>query len=129
MNTTEIKRPSNLTEEDRAETTVLIEAFKKIPDELGKKIALAYLEGFTATHGCIWQTGPGLSGWTAATPTSCSRDYTIMPMAVFVIGTAIITGLPNCSLNFIMIYITRMQPPIFQIRLFSISPNFREIFL
>ena len=92
MNTTEIKRPSNLTEEDRAETTVLIEAFKKIPDELGKKIALAYLEGFTATHGCIWQTGPGLSGWTAATPTSCSRNYTIMPMAVFVIGTAIITG-------------------------------------
>ena len=42
MNTTEIKRPSNLTEEDRADTIVLIEAFKKIPDELGKKIALAY---------------------------------------------------------------------------------------
>lgn len=29
MNTSEIKRPSNLTEEDRAETTVLIEALKK----------------------------------------------------------------------------------------------------
>lgn len=45
---TEIKRPSKLTEEDRAETIVLMEAFEKIPDELGKKIALAYLEGFAA---------------------------------------------------------------------------------
>ena len=48
MNKNEISIPSNLTEEDRADTIVLIEAFKKIPDELGKKIALAYLEGFAA---------------------------------------------------------------------------------
>lgn len=36
MNKNEISIPSNLTEEDSADTIVLIEAFKKIPEELGK---------------------------------------------------------------------------------------------
>lgn len=48
MNNNEIERPSALTEVDRNETTFLIEVFEKIPDETGKKIALAYLEGFAA---------------------------------------------------------------------------------
>ncbi len=48
MNTKEVKRQSVLTEEERTETKILMQTFEKIPDKTGKKIALAYLEGFAA---------------------------------------------------------------------------------
>ena len=48
MNTSEIKRPSNLTEEERTETIRLIEAFNQIPDEFGKLLAVTYIEGMAA---------------------------------------------------------------------------------
>ena len=48
MNTSEIKRPSSLTEEERTETTRLIEAFNQIPDEFGKLLAVTYIEGMAA---------------------------------------------------------------------------------
>lgn len=47
MNTT-INRPSQLTEEERAETKKLTETFMLIPDDVGKRIALAFLEGMAA---------------------------------------------------------------------------------
>lgn len=45
MNTNEIKRPSALTEEEMTEMKRLIGAFNLIPDEIGKKIAIAFIEG------------------------------------------------------------------------------------
>ena len=47
MNTT-INRPSQLTEEERTETQKLTETFAMIPDDIGKRIALAFLEGMAA---------------------------------------------------------------------------------
>lgn len=47
MNTT-IERPSQLTEEERTETKRLTETFAMIPDDIGKRIALAFLEGMAA---------------------------------------------------------------------------------
>lgn len=48
MNTEEVKGASVLSKEDRTETMILMQTFEKIPDRTGKKIALAYLEGFAA---------------------------------------------------------------------------------
>ena len=48
MNTNEFKRSSSLSDEEWTETKILMQTFEKIPDKTGKKIALAYLEGFAA---------------------------------------------------------------------------------
>ena len=45
MTDMEIRTPSTLTEDERTETKRLIDAFNLIPDEVGKKIALAFIEG------------------------------------------------------------------------------------
>ena len=50
MNTKEIKRPSTLTEKERTETTRLIEAFNQIPDDIGKLLAVTYIEGMAAAN-------------------------------------------------------------------------------
>lgn len=48
MTTNIIERPSQLTDEERAETKKLTETFALIPDDVGKRIALAFLEGMAA---------------------------------------------------------------------------------
>ena len=48
MNDKTIKRPSSLTEAERAETKKLWELYSTIPDENVRRIAMAYLEGMAA---------------------------------------------------------------------------------
>lgn len=45
MTDKEIRRPSTLTDDERTEMKRLIDAFNLIPDEIGKKIAIAFIEG------------------------------------------------------------------------------------
>lgn len=48
MNTKGNRRPSSLTEAERAETKKLWELYSTIPDENVRRIAMAYLEGMAA---------------------------------------------------------------------------------